>query len=406
MKIALVILHADASRGGAERYTLDLAEGLVKRGHDVSILASSFQDAPTAGKRIVLRSDGLARTERFKRFNHELLWGEIENGFPFDVIHAMLPVWACDIYHPHAGIAAEALASGHLTNRGRIQQALARAGNLLNLRRREFARVERKLLRSPNAPLVFCLSNLIKDVVKRHYPGLADDKLISLFNGIDLHKFDPNSNPQARQVVRDRFKIAGDAVVGLMLAQDFERKGLATAIRAMSLLKDSKLVLVVGGKPDATAYRRLAEQLGVTDRVVFTGPVDRPVDFYQAADFFVLPTRFDPCSLVVLEALAMGLPVISTSRNGACEVMTDGIHGRVLNDPEDVPALAGAMREMINPFRRAEFADACLGLRSELSQERHLDKVEAAYVRISQMRQKGAETEVSRMPYSPSGPIK
>ena len=168
-----------------------------------------------------------------------------------------------------------------------------------------------------------------------------------------------------------------------MLAQDFERKGLGQAIRALALVNDPKLILVVGGKQDPAKYRRLAASLGVAERVIFAGPVDRPADFYQAADFFVLPTFFDPCSLVVLEALAMGLPVISTSRNGACEIMTDGVHGRVLDDPEDLVGLAGAMRQMLDPEHRAKSAEACLELRPVLSQEHHVDQVEAVYRRYA-----------------------
>ena len=97
------------------------------------------------------------------------------------------------------------------------------------------------------------------------------------------------------------------------------------------------------------------------------------------ADFFVLPTKHDPCSLVVLEALAMGLPVVSTVYNGATEIMTDGVHGYVLPDPSDVDALAGAMRKMLDPDRRAQMSRACLELRPQLSYDTHLDRLLGIY---------------------------
>jgi UDP-glucose:(heptosyl)LPS alpha-1,3-glucosyltransferase len=110
VKIALVILHADTARGGAERYTLDLAKALVKRGHDVSILASSFQSEPLAGKQVLIAARANTRTGRYEKFllnlDSELTLARIQ-GKPFDVVHAMLPVRNCDIYHPHAGIAKE-----------------------------------------------------------------------------------------------------------------------------------------------------------------------------------------------------------------------------------------------------------------------------------------------------------
>ncbi len=101
-----------------------------------------------------------------------------------------------------------------------------------------------------------------------------------------------------------------------MIAQDFARKGLRETLVAMRRLDDAQLNLVVVGKENPARYRKLANTLGLHDRVVFAGATKDPYAYYKAADFFVLPTRHDPCSLVVLEALAMGLPVISTVKNG------------------------------------------------------------------------------------------
>ncbi len=383
MKIALVILHANAARGGAERYTLDLAAALVKRGHDVWILASSFQSQPFAGKPLLIEAKGMTRTGRYEGFIDRV---QLELGNPphrFDVVHAMLPIRRCDIYHPHAGVAAEAVAAGHLNKAGGVSRLFSRLGNRFNARRHKFAEVEREMLAAA-PPVIFCLSDLIKTVVKKHYPDFPDEKLISLFNGIDLDRFDPSRNQQARKTIRDRLNIGTDAVVGLMLAQDFERKGLRQAIEALARVEDSKLLLIVGGKPDPSVYQKSARSLGVAHRMRFVGSVAQPADFYQAADFFLLPTFFDPCSLVVLEALAMGLPVISTMQNGACEIMIDGVHGRVLTDPGDIAALANSIAEMLDPARRKNMASACLGIRPMLSQDAHVSLVEAIYSSVTE----------------------
>jgi UDP-glucose:(heptosyl)LPS alpha-1,3-glucosyltransferase len=382
VKIALVILHADAGRGGAERYTLDLADSLAGRGHDVAILASSFQSGKTAGHRVQLAAGGITRTGRYSSFL-DSLDDELKR-VEYDIVHAMLPVRRCDIYHPHAGIAVEAVAEGHLNKSGAIRRWAARIGNCFNLRRNQFAQVERQLLTGANPPVVLCLSDLIKAVVKKYYPGLADEKLVSLFNGIDLAKFDPDTRAEARLEIRDRFSITHDEVVGLMLAQDFERKGLRQAIE--SLVKVPGLILLVGGRPDPSPYRQLAKSLGVSDRVIFAGQVNDPVALYKAADFFVLPTRFDPCSLVVLESLAMGLPVISTVKNGACEIMQNGVHGFVLEDPDDISALTGAMCVVADKIHRIKMSESCLALRHRLSQGTHLDLLQAVYRYFPQSR--------------------
>jgi UDP-glucose:(heptosyl)LPS alpha-1,3-glucosyltransferase len=376
VKIALVILHADAARGGAERYTLDLANALVKRGHEVSLLASSFADQPFPGKAVTLASAGATRTGRYNSFLDSLDAELTRNAY--DIVHAMLPVRQCDVYHPHAGIAGEMITSGHLNKSGLINKAIAWVGNRTNRRRLAFASIEKQLLRT--RPTVLCLSELIKHVVRGEYPNLPDDKLVSLFNGTDLCKFDPTTRAEARDEIRDRFSITHDETVALILAQDFERKGLALAIEAVA--KVPGIILLVGGKPDPAQYRQLAKSRGVADRVIFAGQVSDPVSFYKAADFFVLPTRFDPCSLVVLEALAMGLPVISTAQNGACEIMQDGIHGKVLANPDDIDALIAAVREMADPTVRSAMSINCLHLRPILSQDAHIDRLERVYQQI------------------------
>jgi UDP-glucose:(heptosyl)LPS alpha-1,3-glucosyltransferase len=347
LRVSLVILHADPARGGAERYTRDLAAGLVARGHRVSLLAATFADVPAGVATVPIAATGATRVGRFERF----LDGVDRAIGRFDVVHAMLPVRRCDVYHPHAGVAAEAVAAGGW------------AGHL-NRRRVRFAAVERRLFAGASPPVVLCLSGMIRSAVRRHYPEPADDRLATLFNGTDLTRFDP-AGPRA--------DLGAAGVAGLMLAQDFARKGLREAIQAVRDVPG--WTLVVGGRDDARPYVNLAATLGVADRVRFLGPVADAPAAYRAADFFILPTRHDPCSLVVLEALAMGVPVISTRQNGACEAMVDSVHGRVLPSPGE--GLADAVRDVI--ARRVEMSAACLALRPALSQEHHLDKLEQVY---------------------------
>ena len=118
-------------------------------------------------------------------------------------------------------------------------------------------------------------------------------------------------------------------------------------------------------------------------RTLFAGPTQDTYAFYRAADLFVLPTWHDPCSLVVLEALAMGLPTITTAQNGASEVIEEGRHGYLLRDPGDVDGLARGMTRLLDDSTRRAQREACLALRPRLSYERHLDRVEALYQRAA-----------------------
>lgn len=356
MKIALVILHADPARGGAERYTIDLAAALARRDHAVSLLASSFA-APIAGvAQTTIDAGGFTRAGRYRGFLQAL--DAHLSGTPYDVVHAMLPVNRCNVYHPHAGIAVAAERKWTIH---------------FNPRRKRMAGVERALLTGKNPPITIALSEYVKRSIQEHYP-LHDERLATLFNAVNLERFQPDTRPN------------DDAVNALFIGQDFQRKGLLSTITALAHVRwnppRDRLRLTVIGKEKATGYEAWAQECKVSDLVVFGGTTDDPRSIYAKADFFVLPTKHDPCSLVVLEALAMGLPVISTVFNGATEIMTDGVHGYVLKDPTDVGALADAMRKLLDTERRRAMSEACLALRPKLSYEHHLDELMKIYNRV------------------------
>ena len=263
LKIALVILHADPARGGAERYTLDLARGLRARGHSVSILASSFAKGDRTGDDVQLDARGKTRAGRYARFLDSL--DRHLASTTYDIVHAMLPVRRCDVYHPHAGIAAEKIATGHLKHASRAARAIARAAIRFNRRRQKFAQIERALLKGAHPPVVLCLSEYVRGFVRKFY-ALPSDRLAKLFNAVDLDRFDPRARPQAGQELRQRLGIAPDRVVGLMIAQDFLRKGLRQAILALAGANDPRLTLLVVGKQEPKAYRLLAEGSGTGER--------------------------------------------------------------------------------------------------------------------------------------------
>ncbi len=374
LTIALAILHADPARGGAERYTVDLATALVRRGHEVSLLAASFAGEWPGVRCVPIGFDGATRTRRYNRFLDGL--DEHLDHERYEIVHAMLPVRRCDVYHPHAGMAAA---------------ALEKPNALFNPRRRAMAAVERKLLTSTTSPIVIALSEYVKRSIRQHYP-LGESRWVTLFNAVDLQRFDPNAHAATRPSMRAALGLPKDRATALFIGHDYERKGLAQAIGMMKNLQSGPTLVVVGPDP-SREFAGLVAAAGIGDRVQFTGPSSDAVPYYAAADFFVLPTRHDPCSLVVLEALAMGLPVISTKFNGACEIMTNGVHGYVLDQPSDVEALAEAARQLLDPERRRAMSAACLELRPRLSFEHHLDQLMDIYERARTSRCQNSESK-------------
>jgi UDP-glucose:(heptosyl)LPS alpha-1,3-glucosyltransferase len=379
VKIALVIFHADPARGGAERYTIDMADALRSRGHVVTLIASSFaKQLPPDVEQVEIASSSRSRTWRYVEFLDQL--DAHLQAHAYDIVHAMLPVRKCDVYHPHAGLAVASIEEGHQKHIG-IARPVAKVLNQFNRKRQRFVTVERRLLEATDRPLVISLSNYVGRAVREYYPWLGEADLATLFNAVDLARFDPAACPQARADKRKKLGLDDSHIVALMIAQDFARKGLREAIEAMAGVQEKQLHLVVVGKQRATSYQALAQRRGIAPRVHFAGETSDVYAFYAAADFFVLPTRHDPCSLVVLEALAMGLPVISTRQNGATEAMEHGVDGCILDSADSVDDLELAMERLCHAAERKQMSEACIARRGRLSFDRHIEALEEIYRR-------------------------
>ncbi len=379
MNIALVIYHADPSRGGAEGYTSGVARSLVAAGHSVSLLARDFgpgaEGLPQV-QRVEVAASGLTRRAEYLRFLESL--DDALNHRNYDIVHAMLPVRRCDFYHPHAGLAVESIDHGHERYRGGMARALARLGTQLNRKRLLFARIERGMMTGDSPPTILCLTERMRRSALAYFPA-RPEKIVKLFNGIDILRFDPQRDPHAGKEIRRRFNLGDDRVVALIVGQDFARKGVAEAIEAVARVNDPRLALLVVGRDDPARYLRLARSRGIADRVIFTGAAADIYPFYRAADFLLFPARVDPCPLVVLESLAMGVPVIVSRHAGSHEAISDGREGFIIDTWRDLPAFAEAARAMLDPARRAAMADAALQLRPVISHQRHLAELITLY---------------------------
>jgi len=154
--------------------------------------------------------------------------------------------------------------------------------------------------------------------------------------GVDYEAFNPPDKERRRKAIREKYGYSSRDVVCLFVGYDFRRKGLKYLLRAMPLIDAEVKLLAVGGVGSLPEYRKIASELGVEERVTFSGPVyDNCRDFFHAADLFIFPTLFDPFGTVVVEAMAAGLPVITSRRVGAAELITPGKDGLLLEDPKD-----------------------------------------------------------------------
>ena len=381
MRVALVIPHARAALGGAERYTLRLAATLAGRGCAVAIVAASH-DEP-AGWRAV-RLDVSARTRRgwYAAFDS----AAVAATAGFDVVHAMMPIGRCDVYHPQAGLAAAGPA-------GLVPTSSAWS-HRLDPKRRLVAAIERRLFAGDAPPVLAAMS---REMVGQA-AALLDARRVELVgDAIDVADF---ADLKARQVpeaagvnprpeLRDAPVTAGrgfapaasangdGGTLFLIVANNFVTKGVPAAIRAVAAVPGARLAVVGGG--DARACRRLAGRLGAADRVSFAGPAADARPFFAAADALLLPARHEVFGLTPAEAAAAGVPAAISPRAGIASWFTDGVDCLIPGDPGDADAWAAAVRRLCDPGERRRLAEGARRLAPAFDFAPHADRLLAIY---------------------------
>ena len=375
MNIATVIFRAERARGGAERYAIDLSNELIRRGHRVDILASTHRDCGTATP-VPIFSRGLTRAARYGRFIDNVQ--RHVDAQAYDIVHAHLPVRSCDVYSAQSGLELFALRDGHRAKPTVARQVVAMLSNRLSVKRNRVAKVEASLLNAARPPITICLSDRERHDAAAAFPH-ASDRMATMYCLPDDSRFDPKELPKRRKRMRKALGVGDDVPVFVFAGQDFERKGLATALRALSLVKNRGALLYVLGNGDVGSYTELALRAGVVGRALFPGRVENVADYLAAADGFVLPTRYEPFGMVVVESMLMGCPPVISAAAGASEVVDHDRTGFVIENVDDAAGYAAAMDRLCDASASERLRKACLAERDRFSYARQVDTIEALY---------------------------
>ena len=208
---------------------------------------------------------------------------------------------------------------------------------------------------SEKRPIILVNSRMVQRHFEEYYDIPASEVHV-LPSAIDPDRFAADDRPKRRIEERQRWGIPIDEPVGLFVAMNYRLKGLAPLLHGLRHVEQTKRFrIVVVGHPNYRRYEKMSRELGVEDRVMFLGFRADPRDQYFAADFLVHPTFYDPCSLVVLEALCCGLPVITSRYNGRRRIdHARPKEGFVIDDPHDHGSLAEAITKLLDsPTRSA-----------------------------------------------------
>ena len=319
--------------GGAERYLETLMMEFRKAGCDVHIFAERW-DGETGAVFHRVPSVRCASFLSALSFNYGVCRA-LRKVSRLDCVISLERTTCQDIYRAGEGCHAE-----WLEIRSAYEPAYKRASFRINPLHLALLNLEKRLFSATG--IIVANSKMVKEQIIKHY-SVPAEKITIIYNGVDLDRFNPAGKEAVRAGLRRELGIAHGSRMVLFVGSGFERKGLGTLVEAAARLKRDDITLVIVGSGDDKAYSQKAAGTGFSGRVIFTGPrkdVDR---FYAAADLFVLPTLYDPFSNATLEAMASGLPVITTRNNGAAEFLEDGREGYVMRDLADVHGLADMM---------------------------------------------------------------
>lgn len=229
--------------------------------------------------------------------------------------------------------------------------------------------LERQMYTNPGTGLILIPKKTAEDL-KRHY-GLAGPFPI-VYIGLDKEIFNPDLRKRMRTEVRKKLNLDDDKFVLVLVGNDWKKKGHVTLIEALEQLKDMPLVLVVAGKDDPVPYQSRLRELGLGEKVKFCPSRADVQWYYAAADVYVGPSLEDTFAQPPDEAMACGLTVITTVTNGTAEIMTDGVDGLILPEPNDIAGLAEQIRWLYgHPEQRANFAASAAHTASKYTWDRN-----------------------------------
>jgi len=330
-RVALVRGRYDPS-GGAERFVQAAIEALRAQGASLTLVTRSWPDHD--GNAIVLAPFHVGSLWRDWAFGRAACRALAERRF--DLVQSHERIACCDVYRAGDGVHAQ-----WLEERARVQGPLARLATRLNPHHRYLLAAERELFTSARLKAVICNSEMVRREIAARF-GTDAAKLVLIRNAVDPRVFHPSLRDEMRDSVRQQLSIPRLARVVLHVGSGFERKGVGPLLEALARAPHEPWAIVVGRDKRLGRYAAQARALGIAARVRFVGAVSDVRPYYAAADAFALVTLYDPQPNAVLEAMACALPVITTPRCGAAELLEDGVSGYV-RGAHDTSGLAEAI---------------------------------------------------------------
>jgi UDP-glucose:(heptosyl)LPS alpha-1,3-glucosyltransferase len=366
MRIA-IIRKRYTFHGGSEGYSEILVRKLSECGHEVHIFAIEWTKKK-GGPNIhfhrvpVVRFNSFLRDLSFAVSSFFILRKKKDY---FDIIQSHDKTIYQDIYRAGDGCHIE-----WLKQRWKREGLIGKMSIMFNPYHWLILTIERFIFRHHRFKVVIAISEMVKRNMIENY-GINPSDISVIYNGVDLKRFNPETRDRFRHEIRSRYRIREDEFVLLFVGSGFKRKGLGYLLESIESV-DKPLTLMVVGKG---RFKQVAGH----QKVIFCGPQKDIHKYYAAADIFVFPTVYEPFGNVHLEALASGLPVITTSHSGAAEIIEDERQGFIIEDPEDIEKMAERIKQLMDQEAREKRGIEARRLAERFSIESHIEELMALY---------------------------
>lgn len=371
-----IIRQAYNPFGGAERFVERAIRALGQDHVKVTLITRKWEGGDNPDVTVKLlhtpRISRLLRDVMFARSVHTLIRTRI-----FDLVQSHERIPGCDIFR-----AGDGLHVTWLEQRARTLGPVGRFLQRISPWHRYVLGMERKMLEDPKLRAVICNSEMVRQDIAHRYPELSS-RLHVIHNGVDLKTFHTGLRAKHREIIREQLDVPESTPVIVFVGSGFERKGVPQLIEAMTrpALRNAQL-WVIGKDKLTRRLQRRAESLGVSAQVRFLGPKKDVTPYLGAADVFALPTLYDPMPNAALEALATGLPVLSSTSSGAAELIRLGENGERV-DALDIDGIATALGHLIaisqDPGQQAAMAASARASIAHMSKEAMAAELVALY---------------------------
>jgi len=221
--------------------------------------------------------------------------------------------------------------------------------------------VEKKLVYEGHCKKFIAVSALTKDIFLREYP-IDPGQVAVIHPGVNLTDYAHKKKDDVRRTVRSALGIGAEEPVIIFASMNFEIKGLDDILLTLAQLKkqNDKFKLIVAGKGNIKKYEKMAKEAQISSNVIFTGVVgkDKLIDLYLAGDLYMMLSKFDTFGMVVLEAMAAGLPVMISSHVGAKDLVQEGENGFIINNPSDYDHIVSKLKILFDENSRRSMSAA------------------------------------------------